>query len=93
MYSAVFFGWPTTSIRPSRVTSTPTCSIEVASTTSNGCAPRSGTALPSARRVRNSRLPAAESNRGSNGTAIWSRVAVMSADATREVSSATLSWP
>ena len=38
-------------------------------------------------------FPAAESNRGSNGTAIWSSVAVMSALATREVSSATLSWP
>src|SRR2546430_4589232 len=36
MYSAVFFGWPTTSISPSRSTSTPTCSIEVARTTSNG---------------------------------------------------------
>ena len=36
MYSAVFFGCPTTSISPSRCTSTPTCSIEVASTTSNG---------------------------------------------------------
>ena len=93
MYSAVFFGWPTTSIRPSRVTSTPTWSIEVASTTSNGRAPRSGTGWPASRKAASSRFPAAESNRGSNGTAIWSRVAVMSALATREVSSATLSWP
>ena len=36
MYSAVFFGCPTTSIRPSRGTSTPTWSIDVASTTSYG---------------------------------------------------------
>ena len=46
MYSAVFFGWPTTSISPSRCTSTPTWSIEVASTTSNGISLRAGTLLP-----------------------------------------------
>jgi hypothetical protein len=48
MYSAVFFGCPTTSIRPRRCTSTPTCSIEVASTTSNGESLR---AAPSCRRL------------------------------------------
>ena len=46
MYSAVFFGWPTTSISPSRCTSTPTCSIEVASTTSNDISLRAATRLP-----------------------------------------------
>ena len=40
MYSAVFFGCPTTSISPKRATSTPTWSIEVASTTSTGVVPR-----------------------------------------------------
>lgn len=39
MYSAVFFGWPVTTMSPNRETSTPTCSIDVASTTSTG--PRS----------------------------------------------------
>ena len=45
MYSAVFFGWPVTTIRPKRDTSTPTCSIEVASTASTGVRPRAGRAL------------------------------------------------
>ena len=36
MYSAVFFGWPVTTISPSRCTSTPTCSMDVASSTSVG---------------------------------------------------------
>ena len=40
MYSAVFFGWPVTTISPKRETSTPTWSIEVASTTSTGVVPR-----------------------------------------------------
>jgi hypothetical protein len=46
MYSAVFFGWPTTSIRPSRLTSTPTWSIDVARTTSKGLVARLGAACP-----------------------------------------------
>ena len=40
MYSAVFFGWPTTTISPKRGTSTPTWSIEVASTTSTASVSR-----------------------------------------------------
>ncbi len=39
MYSAVFFGWPVTTISPNRDTSTPTCSIDVASATSTGARP------------------------------------------------------
>ena len=62
MYSAVFFGWPTTSISPSRWTSTPTCSIEVARTTSNGRSLRSGTGLPALRSAASSRFPALVSN-------------------------------
>ena len=93
MYSAVFFGWPTTSISPSRSTSTPTCSIDVARTTLNGRARRSGTGLPALRRAASSRFAAFESNVGSKVTAIWSSVAVMSAEETREVSSARFSCP
>ena len=93
MYSAVFFGWPTTSIRPSRSTSTPTCSIDVARTTSNGRTGRSGTFSPAFRRAAQSRRAAVESNPASNETPIWSSVPVMSADETREVSSARCSCP
>ena len=93
MYSAVFFGCPTTSINPSRGTSTPTCSIEVASTTSYGVASRSATFSPRSRASRRARLPTVESNAGSNATAIASRVEVMSALDTRAVSSAMCSVP
>ena len=91
MYSAVFFGWPTTSIRPSRCTSTPTCSIEVASTTSNGESRARG--RPSCRRVcAASRAwnAAVVSKSGSNSRPSRSRVRPISADAIREVSSPML---
>ena len=55
--------------------------------------PRGRVGLPACRSAASARLPAVESNTGSNGTAIWSRVPVMSALATREVSSATCSAP
>ena len=94
MYSAVFFGWPTTSISPSRCTSTPTCSIEVASTTSNGSA-------SPARHLLAGVLAAAIRSCIAVGRvevrvelqASWSRVRPMSADAMREVSSAMCRSP
>ena len=100
MYSAVFFGWPATTIRPSRVTSTPTCSIDVASTTSTaGASPVDGSvqvALRLARRATASadRPPSAEvSNSGSNRSRAARASRLMSAEEIREVSSARCSMP
>ena len=75
MYSAVFFGWPTTSIRPSRCTSTPTWSIEVASTTSNGDVLAVGTFLPAfALRASRAWTASVVSKSGSNSSPSRSRV-------------------
>ena len=93
MYSAVFFGWPTTSISPSRGTSTPTWSIEVASTTSNGRSPprrrrRLGFSRASLHApARTPPCPGCSTAPRSNGSDSLSSVLAMSADEIREVSS------
>ena len=62
MYSAVFFGWPVTTISPKRETSTPTWSIEVASTTSTGARPLAAArARPLGQRVRRPAVRSRES--------------------------------
>jgi hypothetical protein len=93
MYSAVFLGWPTTSIRPSRWTSTPTWSIEVASTTSKGESVRYAVLLAGAC-VRD----ALASARGGVVVRVELQAEAVecrpiSAEAMREVSSSTLRRP
>lgn len=101
MYSAVFLGCPTTSIRPNRETSTPTWSMEVARTTSAACF---CSGVSSTRGSRLSRRAAAYSansalrrldvsRSGSKELSSRLSVAPMSAEEIREVSSWTVSIP
>src|SRR5689334_1390051 len=83
MYSAVFLGCPTTSMRPSRGTSTPTWSIDVASTKSNGLVPHSGNGFPAWRAApRSSRyfLRPWVLHRSENGSDNLSRFTEMSSE-------------
>ena len=87
MYSAVFFGCPTTSISPSRWTSTPTWSIEVASTTSNGSSLRAAPSCRPSGRPSDARIACSCRSRDRTRGPSRSSVSPISAEAIRDVSS------
>ena len=91
MYSAVFFGCPTTSMSPSRGTSTPTWSIDVARTTSYGRSGDDGggffASIASRYAFAYSAFPRVLQRSAPNGSASRSSVLEISSAEIREVSS------
>ena len=76
----MFFGWPVTTIRPSRPTSTPTWSMEVAKATSVGRSPPTPSGRWPPVSLKAARIAADRAEvrvSGSNGTLNWRRASVM----------------